>query len=811
MKIKSVLPLLLALGLTYALHTQFGSLPPIGKLLSPSHGFWQNAEAESSAGTQMEELKIPGLLAPVQVLYDEMAIPHIFAANDHDVYLAQGYLTAKDRLWQMEFQTHFAGGRISELVGAKGLESDRYQRRMGAVYGAEQFLKGMEADPKSKAAIEAYADGINAYINQLDERKLPLEYKLLNYRPEPWTPLKSALLLKNMAFVLASGTDELRMSNLLSKFGKDIMDDLFPNYPFEESPIIPEGTPLDFTPLPLPPAPKDFVGQGNAQVPLEKDPNLGSNNWAVSGKKTLSGAPILSNDPHLNLTLPSIWYHVQLVAPGLNVYGTTIPGSPGVIIGFNQDIAWGFTNVDADVLDWYQIKFKDASKSHYWHDGQWKPTKLRIETYQVKGQSEPEVDSIYFTHHGPVVYEAKDRPFNNNIPIGHAARWMAHDASQEVRALYMLNRAKNYDEYTQAIQYFAGPAQNFAFASKDGDIALWVNGRYPLKPKQMGKYLLDGTDPMADWKQDIPHEHKPHVKNPARGFVSSANQSSVDPSFPYYINWQQAPSERGRRINERLASMEKITVDSMFNLLNDNYNLRARKLLPILLPHLADAPKAWQPYLQELRRWDLVNTPNSIAATLFEQWVKALQDQIWNDDLIFDPKIPVARPAIDRLIHLLEKEPNAPWIDHKKTPEKEDLKAIVKRSFQANIDTLTKQHGPFGPAWNWSDHKDARISHLIPGMNALSRMHVKTGGGGSMVNAITTKTGPSMRLVVELPKNGKPKAYGIYPGGQSGNPGNPHYEDLIDPYLRGELKPLLYLNSPTENSPRIKKKMTLLN
>jgi penicillin amidase len=598
---KKVFPLLLTLCVTYGLSNSWGTIPPFGKLLSPFHGFWQNAEAPDSGEPTEEHLQIPGLEKEVKVVYDEMGIPHVFAENDHDLYLAQGYLTAKDRLWQMEFQTHFAGGRISEIVGDKGLASDQFQRRMGSVYGAEQSFEGMKADPQAKVALEAYSDGVNAYINSLSERKLPLEYKLLNYSPEPWSPIKSALFLKNMSFVLASGTDDLKMTNILRQYGREVAENLFPNYPFEESPIIPTGSPIDFKPVPIPASPKDFIGLGSAMQTPEKDPNIGSNNWAVSGNKTVSGMPILANDPHLTLSLPSIWYQMQLVAPGVNVYGSTMPGTPNIITGFNKNIAWGVTNVGSDVLDWYQVKFKDASKLEYWHGGQWKKTKLRIETFKIKGKKDF-VDTVFFTHHGPVVYLSHEKAFKSNIPVGHALRWIAHEKSQELTTFYKLNRAKNYTDYTQALSYYSAPAQNFVFASNEGDIALWVNGKFPLKSKLHGKYLMDGTDPAADWQGFIPQAHNPHVKNPVRGFVSSANQFSTDPSYPYYLGWQYAPSERGRRINERLTAMTKVTIDSLRGLQNDNYNIRARKLLPLLLANVTSKDKA----LEELIKFFVI-------------------------------------------------------------------------------------------------------------------------------------------------------------------------------------------------------------
>ncbi len=803
--IKSAFPLVIALFLTYAMNQSWGTIPPFGKLLSPYHGFWINAEQAGSEEMSEEELTISGLIKPVKIVYDEMAIPHIFAENDHDLFLAQGYVTAKDRLWQMEFQTHFAGGRISEIVGEKGLASDQFQRRMGSVYGAEQSFEGMKEDPQAKVALEAYSEGVNAYINSLSERELPLEYKLLNYKPEPWTPIKSALFLKNMSFVLASGTDDLKMTNILRKYGREVAEDLFPNYPFEESPIIPTGSPVDFKPVPIPAAPAAFTGLGSSMSTPEKDPNIGSNNWAVSGNKTVSGMPILANDPHLTLSLPSIWYQVQLVAPGVNVYGSTMPGTPNVITGFNKNIAWGVTNVGSDVLDWYQVKFKDASKLEYWHDGQWKKTKLRIETFKVKGKKDI-VDTVFFTHHGPIVYLTHEKPFKSNIPVGHALRWIAHEKSQELTTFYRLNRAKNYVDYKEALRYFSAPAQNFVFASNEGDIALWVNGKFPLKSKLQGKYLMDGTDAAADWQGFIPQEHNPHVLNPVRGFVSSANQFSTDPSYPYYLGWQYAPSERGRRINERLTVMHKVTIDSLRGLQNDNMNIRARKLLPLLLRSVKSNEKA----LGILKSWNLQNIPESIGATIFETWVVNLQAFLWDDEFASDDKIPMNRPSIDRTIHLIEQEANARWWDNVKTKaKKETMDQIINTSFKATLDTLVKQHGALGSEWAWYKHKQTGVRHLIPGMDALSRLNIPIGGGSSIVNASTTKTGPSWRFIVELSKTGNPKAFGVYPGGQSGNPGSVHYDDLIDTWAKGELRPLLYLDNANQSTSRIRKKITL--
>ena len=815
--VKAFLTLAVTVFLCYALNRNWGSVPAFGNFLNPFTGFWINGEkpvleAESSESS----LEIPGLQDEVSIRYDELGVPHIFANNNHDLYLAQGYVTAKDRLWQMEFQTHFAAGRLTEVVGAKALEQDRFQRRMGSVFGAENSLAGMFEDPNGKIALEAYSDGVNAYISQLKPRQYPVEYKLLGYAPEQWSPIKSALFLKNMSFVLASGTDDLRMTNILRKYGKQTAEDLFPNYPFVESPIIPNGTPRDFTPLALPKSPVDFMGIASSKAMTERDKGIGSNNWAVSGGKSATGLPILANDPHLTLSLPSIWYQVQLTSPDVNVYGSTMPGTPNVIIGFNKDIAWGVTNVGADVVDWYEVKFKDATKREYFHDGQWKKITQRIETYKIKDGVEVK-DTVLYTHHGPIVYMDNEKPLKKNIPTGHALRWIAHDKSQELTTFYELNRAKNYDDYTKALSHYSAPAQNFIFASNQNDIALWVNGKFPLKARQQGKYILDGTDKAADWNDFIPHAHNPHVKNPVRGFVSSANQSSTDPNYPYYINWEFAPAERGRRINERLEKMPngKTTVDSLRMLQNDNFNLKAFDFLPTMLSYIKTPSAIQLPAIKTLSAWKFNNDPDEIAPTIFKVWSDLFYEAVWKDEFGYDENIPMKYPSSDRTLRLMQKDPKSKWFDDISTKDKvETVEELASRTLSATMDSLkTWRKSPMSSTWAWSEYKSTDIRHLLDlggSLKAWSKNDVKVGGGGSVVNATTERTGPSWRMVVQLGKNNTTKGFGVYPGGQSGNPGSPHYDDMIETWRKGELNELLFLKTKDEKSDRIKNTVKLM-
>lgn len=800
-KVKATFCVVIPLLLVYIFNTKFGAVPPLLKFLNPFTGFWQNAEPSTIDLNHKVILK--GAHDKVEVVFDDRMIPHIFANNDYDVYYTQGYVTAMHRLWQMDFQTRFAAGRLSEVVGDKAIELDRYQRRMGMVYGAENSLEGMMQDPKSREMITAYTEGINTYIHSLSKANLPLEYKILDFVPEDWTPLKCALLLKQMSAVLAMGSDEFYMSNILKKYGPEVTSDLFPDYPFREDPIIPKGTKWDFKPLPIPPAPLAFnqMVTGNIRTKQKVD-GIGSNNWALSGEKTASGSPILENDPHLDLTLPSIWYQIQLHAPGLNAYGVSLPGAPGITIGFNQNIAWGVTNVAADVLDLYQIKFKDNSHKEYWYDNKWNKTTERLEKIKIRG-SQTRTDTVVYTHHGPVVYFQKPKklPRADNVPLGHALRWIAHEKSNELMTFYYLNRSKNYADYRHALTYYTAPAQNFIFASADNDIAITPNGKFPLKWKDQGKFILDGSDPKNDWQGWIPASQNPTVKNPPRHFVSSANQSATDQTYPYYINWEFSPYERGKRINDRLSKMTNATADSIRLMQSDAYSIFAENLLPALISHVDNnALNATQKEaFNIINKWNKYYNAKEIGASVFDLWSTRLFFDIWDDDFTI-AGIPMRYPSRDRTVELILKDPNSKWFDNVHTPKKEILGDLVNESFKYACDSLEKRLGPIGKNWEWARVKQTHVPHLanIPGLGSKTLM---MGGAKSTINALGEKNGPSWRMVVELGKN--PKGHGVFPGGQSGNPGSPFYDNMIGTWSRGELYDLYFMQTPKDPSAKI--------
>ena len=811
--IRALLSLLVAGGLTYIFSRPLGPAPALGPFFSPFTGFWQNAEpAEKLPPT---DIKLQGLKGEVTVKYDDNGVPHIFADNDEDLYFAQGFIIARDRLWQMDFYSRVAAGRLSEVMGPLALDFDRYNRRLQLPEGAERLAESFTHDPTSKLIVESYSAGVNAYIQQVSYKDLAIEYKILGYTPEAWSPLKTALVEMVMRKDMNARSDDYRMANALAKFGKETMNDLFPDYPVEESPIVPSGTKWDFTPLAVPKVPELMKASMAANLDLEaENPGIGSNNWAVHGSRTASGLPLLANDPHLGLSLPSIWYQMQLVSPTVNVYGVCVPGWPGIGIGFNKDIAWGMTNVGSDVFDLFQIQFKDNTFKEYKYGDNWRPVTSRVNEFKVKGSPEIIRDTVLYTHHGPILYSQGQKPFFSDLPVGHALTWVGPVAAgNSVKALYLINHGKNYDDYRKILPYLAAPGFNVVFASNQNDVAITSAGHFPLKWKEQGKYSLDGSNPEHEWKAWVPVEQTPYVKNPARGFVSSANQFPADPSYPYYLGWKFAPAERGIRINERLGNMTKATPDSLRLLQNDNFNVEARRILPELLKYLEKDPNAKAlPAYGILAKWNLRNDPNEIAPTIFERFVKELRLAIWEDEFLTqDEKAPMSQPTRDRTWAMLQKQPNAKWFDNVKTTDKVETAAdIITTTFKATIDSLTVKYGPYNPqTWVWGTAKGTDIKHLVPLFKSFSRMDVVNGGGPGIVNATTEAGhGPSWRMVVQLDKTW-PKAYGLYPGGQSGNPGSHHYDNMVDKWAKGELNELVFLKSKDEQHPRIKSTVKL--
>lgn len=798
--------LLINVALFYVLGTRAVLPLPLAEFLSVQEGFWQNAESTTFDYTS--NLNLKGIHGEVDVYLDERLVPHVFAENENDAYFVQGYLHAKFRLWQMEFQTFAAAGRISELVGEKAVAFDRNQRRIGMVFAAENALAAMENDDSTKAALDAYTNGVNAYISTLNKSQLPIEYKLLDYVPEKWSNLKSALFIKQMTYTLAGYDKDFEYTNALKVLGTDNFKLLYPELSDSLYPVISKGTVYP-TPLgeALPPPTADSLYFNRKEIvqinpDFKPNPSNGSNNWAVNGTKTKSGKPILCNDPHLSLTLPSIWFEIQLHTDQFNSYGVSFPGLPGVVIGFNDSIAYGFTNAGRDVKDYYEIKFKNESKSSYWFNGAWKNADQRIEIIKIKGKKDL-LDTVAYTVFGPVTY---DKSFKNERTAenAYALRWVAHDRSNILKMWLLLNKAKNYNDYHHAISYFNVPGQNMIFASHSGDIALWQQATFPLRWKGQGVFVMPGEDSSYIWKGYIPSEENPHSINPSSGYLSSANQSPADSTYPYFIPGTYEVY-RAITINKKLAEMSYITVDDMKSLQNNNYNVFAEYARPILIKYVKrdELTSVEKDYLEQVENWNLMNDPNETGVTCFVHWWDSLYNNIFMDDLT-QTKIPLVKPEKFVLLEALIRDSTFKFIDNLNTTQVEDLYFQVTSALKKATPPLNelKKNNKL----EWSKFKNTTVYHLLKN-NAMpfARTSIMNGGGNGIINATQHDHGPSWRMVIEMTQ--PISAFAVYPGGQSGNPGSKFYDNFIDTWAKGTYYSILYMQKKDMTNKQIKWKL----
>ena len=791
-------------GLVFTLNIQLKSgtskTPRLGYFLSPQHGFWKNAEkinTDFNASLVANELK-----GDVDVYMDDRLVPHIYAEHDEDAYFVQGYLHAKFRLWQMDFQTRVASGRLSEIAGADKLSIDRFFRRLGMVYGAEKTEASINAtNPVMKATVDAYTAGVNAYIKQLSPEDLPFEFKLMNYAPETWTPKKTYLFLMFMSYDLTgrSAAADLQLTNTRDYLGYDLFDKLFTNQQDSLDPIIPKGTAYTIPSItPLKPVGSDLaylhkqdpnLAFKTSESPEAPDKNNGSNNWAVSGTKTKSGRPILCSDPHLGLNLPSLWYEVQITTPTHSTYGASFPGSPAVIIGFNDSLAWGVTNAGRDVLDYYELKFKDTTQQEYWFNGEWKATTNRQEIIKVKDSADV-IENIAMTNWGPAMFDAHyQNPQSNGRNL--AVKWTAHDASTGVETFYQLNRAKNIDDYLHAISLWKCPGQNFVVATKTGDIAIKQQGDFVARWDHQGDFIMPGSDSAYDWQGIIPMSENPFIKNPERGFVSSANQKATDATYPYYLGTASSfPLYRGISVNKQLTAMSQITAQDMQAMQTSNYNVFAEMARPALMKFIqtdklsADAKKM----VTKMTNWNLYNNEHETGITAFKVIWDSVEDAVWGDELA-GSSIPLTKPESYILLEQMKRDSNFSVADDIRTKNKiETLQEQVMLGVEnatKKLVTLEKEN-----KLEWSLFKATRVLHLTK-TPALSRLNLPIGGGVNIINATSENHGPSWRMVVHL--TDEIEAYGLYPGGQSGNPGSPYYDSFVDYWAAGKYYRLLFM------------------
>lgn len=753
------------------------NIPPLGKLLNPTHGVWKNG-----ADKELSKQIISTPNGDVSVYFDDRQVPHIFAPNQAAMFYAQGFVQAQHRLFQMDFQTRIGGGNLAAAIGEDGLGYDRYFRRIGLSKVADEAVDSIQQLDTTLMILTSFSDGVNAYIDQLKPKDLPIEFKLSSYKPEPWTVKKSIILLKLMAFRLSGNEADVANTNVLNKIGKTNFDILFPDFPLEDAPIIPDEKYWNFRPI----APT--YEKASSEEPIAQNKNaeplfpykkgIGSNNWAVGTSKTKNNSVILCNDPHLWLSYPSIWYEMQLHAPDYNVYGVTIPGAPTIIIGFNENIAWGVTNGTRDAKDWFALEYEDDQQDQYIMDGKYHPISESIEKITVKNGKNI-IDTVAWTEIGPIPFDNNYRP--DDPRNGLALNWIAHQVNNEINTFYSLNKAKNYDDYQNALSSYADPSQNFVYGDVEGNIAIKAQGKFLVQQQDDGKFIQNLEDyPSSYFEHFIPFEHNPQIYNPKQDYVFSANQHHTNAKYPYYYTGI-FEHYRNRRINQLLDSLQDFTIEDMMWMQNDNFNLMGKEITPFLLANLdkTDIKGSDNDFMKALSNWDYFNDYNQNAPAYFQTWWRLLEEELW-DELV-DTTQWMREPLNYYSHQFLANYPEHPFIDNKQTDKVETVGDLVTTAFhkmtEKFVDKPIEEH-------TWGNYNQSKIRHLME-LEAFSTPSIAVGGSEYSINANNGDFGPSWRMIVELNDDGV-DAYGVYPGGQSGNPSDEHYDDFVEHWRTGK-------------------------
>ncbi len=739
-----------------------------------------------------KSVKITALTNQVKVYRDAHGVPHIVAQNEHDLYMAVGYLSAQDRLWQMDLLRRVTQGRLSEIFGKKLIDTDVLLRKLRMPETSKKLYGKL--DEKVKKPLDYFAQGVNSYIKDHKD-DLPFEFKVLGYQPENWRPQESLNLVGFMAWNLELGYKmEALLQMLKGKVSPQQLAELLPDYKVQKTYVYPSfHYPVKMVEDTVLVAALNRIGS------LAPDIFNGSNNWAVSGKKSTTGKPIFSNDMHLGLDIPGIWTRMQLTIPGkLNVTGVILPGEPFVVAGHNTHIAWGMTNVMLDGADFYIETLNPKNQAQYKFNGQWRNMTVKKEKIYVKGQKEPIEKTLYFTHRGPIFTSFDDVKV---MPV--SMHWIGNEDSREIEALYRLSTAQNWSDFTQAIKGFKSVSQNIAYADVAGNIGIHMTGRLPerLAP---GYLFYPGDTDKYDWKKYVPFDSLPFEYNPERGFVSSANNKSVDNSYPYYITeWYDLPY-RIKRIRQMLTAKDRLSTEDFRQMLFDHHSVQADEIKPILLKHLAqvkDFDPSESAAFKDLQNWNNVYDLKQAAPAIFDQTLIDLIKNLVSDEMgqpifkIFNASLLSSKYLVSNVFE----QDNSAWADNIKTKEKESFHQIVVQSFKDAVKDLKAKYGAVNQ-WHWGDIHHLKLVHPLGKVKILDRVFdlnrtYPAPGGINTVNPFTyphnqafdANMGASEKHIFNTADwDG---SYTILPTGISGNPASPFYCDQTKDYIRGKVYP----------------------
>jgi penicillin G amidase len=753
----------------------------------------ETAQLVGAKGAQTEgaTLKLAGLKERVTVRRDERGIPYVEAANTSDLSFAQGYVTASDRLWQMDVMRRLMRGELAEILGANALEQDKLHRTYGYAQVAEE--EAAAAPKGAREQLDAYARGVNAYMESLDAKQLPPEFQILQYRPRPWTPADSLLVVK-LFFEALSNTWET-----------DIMRDALSGLPAERrAQLLAETSPLDVLVVGSDAkkkaglAPRRGLNTRTDAATLSVLNELrerrrrdvealglmglnmeASNNWVVSGKRTATGKPLLANDPHLPPSAPSIWHMIHLSAPNIRVAGVTAPGLPGITIGHNEQIAWGFTNVGPDVADLYLEKFDAQNPLRYMTPDGWRDAVVRREEIKVrKGllgtETETQTFNVTVTRHGPVVFEREGKRY--------ALRWTALDAKlTDIQGFYALNTARNWAEFQSALSHYTGPMQNMVYADTEGHIGYTAAGRVPLRRSGDGSVPYDGSTDAGEWTGYIPFDKLPRLFDPPSGIIVTANQRIVGQDYPYFLTHEWAAPYRARRILELLESKPRLTVEDFRAIQGDTVSIAAttfaREAVKALQPS-AKGDEKLHATLQSLQGWDGRINPESTLAPVVAEMRLAFRKRILEAALGAGLANQYSWGNTGTFLDKVIQEQPRDWLPR----EFKSYAELFMASYADARAALTKRLGADEAQWTWGRYATVTFPHVLGRAPLVGQQFVippfPQQGSGANLTTVNVGRNVSMRFIADAGDWDRTQ-HGITLG-ESGLPSSPHWRDQLD-------------------------------
>ena len=726
-----------------------------------------------TAGT----MKLRGLEKPVTVIRDEWGIPHIYAETQADLFFAQGFVAAQDRLWQMDLWRRVGEGRLAEVVGKGAVERDRFARLLR--YRGDMEAEWKSYAPDARPIIESFVAGVNAWIAETGDR-LPIEFRLAGYRPEAWTP--EVCLTRMAGYVMTRNAPmEVLRAQLAHQYGVKFVDEWIEADPPRRLEI-PPG--LDLAGL----EPRILAAANAAGGPVSFNPSDGSNNWVVDGSMTASGKPLLANDPHRTIALPSLRYLVHLVGPGWNVIGAGEPTLPGVAAGHNERVAFGFTIVGIDQQDIYVEELNPANPNEYRYRGRWEKMRIEREQIRVKGEAQPREVELKFTIHGPVIHEEAGRH------RAYALRWVGSEpGTAGYLASLTLNRVRNWPEFLKAMERWKVPSENLIYADVEGNIGWVAAGLTPIRRNWSGMIPVPGASGEYEWEGFLPVSELPQSFNPARHYIATANNNILPQGYTKQLGYEWANPIRYQRIDEVLRRPGvKYTVADFERLQHDEMSLPARQLIEVLKVARIEDPEL-QPYLRLLREWDGQLGRDSGAAALFEIWLTRLPEAVFRRRVSAEQWSQIAsRLPIERVIAALKGGQET---------------AAIAQSLTAAVSEARRRLGDDVSLWRWGRLHRAPFNHPLANDEArrelLNLPDIERGGDGNTVNNTSGANfrqthGASFREILDV--SDWDRSVATNAPGQSGQPGSRHYDDLLKLWAKGQYFPLLYSRQRVEAS-----------